>query len=457
VITTRIVPAKRTGANHQQKKKNSDKKKNGQMSGQKNNQNKTGNIVQEAVATAYGSRVRNTEPKYLHARPGCALIQKSEYIKEISIVPNVNDYNLALTTPINPGLASVFPWLSSIANNYESYRFKRLEFHLYSEAPTNSAGYIALAVDYDPADAPPSNKVQFMDYEESVRANIWQNIEHVSTIKNLRKRKSYFTWDGVAKLDDPGLAQVGTLNVAYGGTGNTQPTFAAELWVSYVVELITPQLRTLVNPSTQFRQVTTPTVAKELQKVWDPAFSIISLGTGAFSFVESLNSGLTSAITATCNQAGPYSAIFSEVCSAQNATSEKVSSIPNDISISRTRFDKDGHSSTVSWGRNESAGSNFVALAPDVQLFTASGLVNPSNTDPDRMFFLPGDLLTCTNTLAAPYAGSFMNPASQLLVSLLLTAQNPSAVISGAEVGLVERKPSRKRVFLETCSSNQPS
>jgi hypothetical protein len=68
---------------------------------------------------------------------------------------------------INPGQASTFPWLSSIAKNYEKYEFLMLEFYIVPQvsgfATAGQTGEVVLSVDYDASDAAPATYQQQVD------------------------------------------------------------------------------------------------------------------------------------------------------------------------------------------------------------------------------------------------------------------------------------------------------
>jgi len=83
---------------------------------------------------------------------GKARIQHREWIGPLSSTTafNVVQYS------INPGLANVFPWLSSVAENYASYRILGMVIEFHSLASPAASSYVGLgevmmAVDFNPA------------------------------------------------------------------------------------------------------------------------------------------------------------------------------------------------------------------------------------------------------------------------------------------------------------------
>jgi hypothetical protein len=61
---------------------------------------------------------------------------------------------------INPGLANAFPWLSTIASNYQSFRFHYLRFVYVPACPTTTAGTAFLYLDYNIDSGAPSTLQQ---------------------------------------------------------------------------------------------------------------------------------------------------------------------------------------------------------------------------------------------------------------------------------------------------------
>jgi hypothetical protein len=79
------------------------------------------------------------------------------------------DFVLQEKFPINPGMASTFPWLSAIAKNFTEYEFKGLVFHFvttsgHAISSTNSAlGAVILQTDYRATDSQPTSKITMVN------------------------------------------------------------------------------------------------------------------------------------------------------------------------------------------------------------------------------------------------------------------------------------------------------
>jgi hypothetical protein len=144
---------------------------------------------------------------------------------------------------INPGLASTFPWLSSMASLYESYIFDSLEFEYSTSSSSTSNGKVMAAVDYDAADPAPLTKVAMASYEGYTSCSPWHDFVQRSAKQSLSKSKSYYVRNGpLSANQDIKTYDVGNLFLCT--QGNPDTSIVGELYVKYKVRLMTPQLIT---------------------------------------------------------------------------------------------------------------------------------------------------------------------------------------------------------------------
>jgi hypothetical protein len=163
-----------------------------------------------------------------------------EYLGDIKGTSAFNN----LTYPLNPGISSTFPWLSTVAANYQQYRFHGLVFEfksLITDYVTNGApGVLVLTTNYN-ADQP-----AFISRQEAENAEFaasckpTQDVMHMIECKgDVTAQKLYNVRAGnVAvgqdlRLYDYGLSQIITQN-------NPAGSVLGELYVSYCVEFFKP-------------------------------------------------------------------------------------------------------------------------------------------------------------------------------------------------------------------------
>lgn len=183
-------------------------------------------------------------PSFEHFNGG-VIIRHREYILDISTTQNFQ----SLTYNINAGNSTLFPWLSTIANQFELYEFKGLIFDArttsgVSVGTTNeSLGYISLVCDYNANNPAITSKVQAMNYEFAVDGPPSAN--QLLAVECKRKEgvmPDYFvSTGGVGQANtDQREFDLGLLNLI---TGGSQVGYVSgELWASYEVVLRRPRI-----------------------------------------------------------------------------------------------------------------------------------------------------------------------------------------------------------------------
>ncbi len=198
---------------------------------------------------------RQKNPSMEKGPDGSTRIRHRELISDVS---GGTSYNVTGFS-INPGLGSSFPWLSSVAERYESYVFNSLKFeymHQVSEF-TEGNGKVLLAVDYDAADSAPTSKVQMSSYASEVSCAPYENVTMTCKKSDLTKFgvQRYIRQGTLSSNLDIKTYDVGKFFIAT--QGQTGTSLVGELYVDYDIMLYTPQLsltpvsgkRVGVNPS----------------------------------------------------------------------------------------------------------------------------------------------------------------------------------------------------------------
>lgn len=191
---------------------------------------KTGQPILESSSVAGDARIRVRHREYLADITGAASFTNQQF-------------------PINPGMNVTFPWLASVAQNFEKYLFRSLQFEYEPRSSTANAGSIMAAIDYDAADAAPVDKTQFMAQHGAVSSATWEECCFVADRMSLSSQgqggSRYIREGTLASNLDIKTYDTGVFNIAsQGGPGSD----VGELYVSYDVELMTPSLEVASNP-----------------------------------------------------------------------------------------------------------------------------------------------------------------------------------------------------------------
>lgn len=198
---------------------------------------------------------------------------------------------------VNPGLAETFPWLSAIANRYESYRFHKLRFVYEPATSTATSGAVMMACDYDASDSGPNTKTVLMAYKNAQRSAPWAACENVSDISDMRKVPTYYVRSGVVASTDIKTYDVANFFIATNGQASA--TDIGELYVEYDVELLTPQLN---NSAPSLDMVNSTGVGV----VTNAAFGTASTTTVAGGLASNIDVTHLNASDLRINQAGTY-------------------------------------------------------------------------------------------------------------------------------------------------------
>jgi len=160
---------------------------------------------------------------------------KTEFIGSVygSVLFGLTSYN------INPGLATVFPWLSSIAKDWQQYRFNRFRVRYITRCATSLAGSIILSPQYNLAEGPPAYEQQAVDTQDAVEDVVWRELVTELDVKAMfafGPRKQVRTASIGADLATYDAALVSVCTV---GQANTD--MIGKLYFDYDVDFFVPQ------------------------------------------------------------------------------------------------------------------------------------------------------------------------------------------------------------------------
>lgn len=150
---------------------------------------------------------------------------------------------------INPGLGSTFPWLASVAGNYECYRIRGMLFE-YKSMSTNalsgsatSLGTIMMATQYNSASPNFASKQQLENYEFSQSCKPAESMLHYIECNPRETPVSelYVRIGTVPAGQDSRLYDWGQFSIATQGMPTANQN-QGELWVTYDIELFKPKL-----------------------------------------------------------------------------------------------------------------------------------------------------------------------------------------------------------------------
>lgn len=226
-----VTVTKRNDKNYNQKRNNTNRKK------------------KKTKKPRAGNRRRNGRNRNINRNFSAKghVEKRTEFITDIS-VSNQPNFNLAFNQSVNPGLASVFPWASRIAPNYDKYAIKHLQFTykpmVSDYALPGQQGKVIMAFDYDASDPTPTTKRAMEDTATHCDGMAYQQRTMVCLPRELHKNSNAkYVREGpvpsqASILDfDVGQIWVATEGIIQNGK-------IGELWVTYEVDFRVPVLET---------------------------------------------------------------------------------------------------------------------------------------------------------------------------------------------------------------------
>jgi hypothetical protein len=149
---------------------------------------------------------------------------------------------------INPGLASTFPWLSALANNFDQWQPNGIIFEFRSTSSTfngtsQALGTVIMATEYDVVDPQFATKVEMENSDYAMSCAASESLIHaVECTPKERQRQLYSIRNGnVPSNDIQRNYDLGNFQIATQGMSVSDVNLG-ELWVSYDITFYKKQL-----------------------------------------------------------------------------------------------------------------------------------------------------------------------------------------------------------------------
>jgi len=216
-------------------------------------QEKLGTMLGSGISRIFGqgdyqirsnSLMNGGPPAFASLDSGIRIAHR-EFIQDIT-----SSTSFANTTfQISPSNATMFPWLSSIAKNFEEYTIKGLIFYFNTtcgsaiSSTNNSLGTAGMVTSYEPSAPAFGSKRQCEDYAGCAAGVPSTSIVHAVECKpkaNVLDRL-YVQVNPIVNVEDWKFYSHGLLNVFTQGMQQAGITIG-ELWVSYDIEFYNPKI-----------------------------------------------------------------------------------------------------------------------------------------------------------------------------------------------------------------------
>nr|QKV51219.1 putative capsid protein [Crucivirus sp.] len=177
---------------------------------------------------------------------GSVRVSHREYIRDVSSTTGF----LNLPFAINPANSSCFPWLATLARNFQEYQIHGMVFHYVSQSSdalnsTNTAlGSVVMSTDYNSGNAPYASKQAAENAEYTVSCKPSCSLVHgiecdpAMTVNQGHLYISPFS-DGTVPTGQD-IKFYNLANFQFMTQGSQASATIGELWVSYDISLIKP-------------------------------------------------------------------------------------------------------------------------------------------------------------------------------------------------------------------------
>ncbi len=193
---------------------------------------------QKSAAAAYATQQVGQSAKVDATGDSCR-VRHREFLGNVT---GSVAFAIGNTFAVNPGLQTSFPWLSGIAKNWESYRFRKLRYHFFTRTGTSTPGSVVIAHDPDSSDAAPASEAIMTTYSTCREDAPWKDICLEVPPKSLTELgpRKFVRVAGLGANQDIKLYDSGNLFV---GTVDGTAVAWGKMWVEYDIDLFTPQLQ----------------------------------------------------------------------------------------------------------------------------------------------------------------------------------------------------------------------
>lgn len=174
----------------------------------------------------------------------------------IGVITGKQNFTVQTNFALNPGLSQTFPWLAQIASKFQEYRVLGAVFHYVPSSgaaisSTNAAlGTVMMSTNYRATSTAPTDRVTMLNQywsSESVPSEAF--IHPLECARFTSPTDVLFTrTTDLPSADNKMLYDFGVTTLAVGGQ-QADDTVLGDLWLTYEIQLMKPQISSNVDAS----------------------------------------------------------------------------------------------------------------------------------------------------------------------------------------------------------------
>jgi hypothetical protein len=189
-------------------------------------------------------RKASTGIPMMHKTDQVIVIRHREYIGEIK---GSQAFTVQRSLSINPGLSATFPWLSTVAGSFQTYKIRGAVYHYIPtsgnavSSTNNALGSVMFQTSYRANDTPPSSKVEMLNEYWSSEVVPSETVVHPIECapKENPFQVQYVRTQDVPAGDNVLLYDLGVTHIATSGM-QADGVVLGDVWLTYEIELAKP-------------------------------------------------------------------------------------------------------------------------------------------------------------------------------------------------------------------------
>lgn len=189
----------------------------------------------------------------VHGTGQSIVVRHKEYLTDV-VGGAINTFNVSRGFSLNPGIEESFPWLSTIAQQFQEYSIKGMVFHFESNCADSTGstvptlGSFMMGTQYKSTSAPYTNKTEMLNEYFSSSVKCSENSVHPIECdpKENPYNVQYVRGGPIPAGEDLKTYDLGTFYYATHGLQVANVTIG-ELWVTYEIELRKPAVNGLTS------------------------------------------------------------------------------------------------------------------------------------------------------------------------------------------------------------------
>ncbi len=189
--------------------------------------------MQPMAAPAAASTVIKTPN---NMRYKCTTFERVEAVGPIT--GSTTAFAVAGNYSINPGLSSLFPWMSAPAAAFNMYKFRKLRIHYKNSTGTTNTGVVVIGFNPDPNDIAPTSLSQIENYETRVRVATWEDSYVDVPKEDLARLKKFLVRTSIVP-GELATYDLGSIYIVVSGNNSSSAT-VGELWLEYILDMYAP-------------------------------------------------------------------------------------------------------------------------------------------------------------------------------------------------------------------------